>query len=162
MLSWKTLLVERPSSRTFFLGHQFLTEDKLAPVGHRRFFILESAETEAPSFRFLHSRYQSAKDVLSRKVNTVFGEDKGIGEVSATASYSILLQKQQKNTRRPEPRNWNSSNYTLWISGPIVYVLSFWTNHDLVPAEDAFFNELHKRSKRLADDAWAVKWDKRL
>ena len=31
-----------------------------------------------------------------------------------------------------------------------------------MPAKDAFCNELNKRFKRLADDAWAVKWDKRL
>ena len=31
-----------------------------------------------------------------------------------------------------------------------------------MPAKDAFCNELHKRFKRLADDAWAVKWVKRL
>ena len=29
-------------------------------------------------------------------------------------------------------------------------------------AEEAFCNELNKRFKRLADDAWAVKWDERL
>ena len=38
-----------------YLGHPFLTKNKVAPVGHRRCFILESGETEAPSFRFLHS-----------------------------------------------------------------------------------------------------------
>ena len=31
-----------------------------------------------------------------------------------------------------------------------------------MPAKDAFYNELNKRCKRLADDAWALKWDKRL
>ena len=32
-----------------YLGHPFLTKIKVAPVGHRRCFILESGETEAPS-----------------------------------------------------------------------------------------------------------------
>ena len=31
-----------------------------------------------------------------------------------------------------------------------------------MPAKDAFCNESNKRFKRLADDAWAVKWDKTL
>ena len=31
-----------------------------------------------------------------------------------------------------------------------------------MPARDAFCNEPNKRFKRLAEDAWAVKWDKRL
>ena len=44
-----------------YLGHSFLTKIKVAPVGHRHCFILESGETEAPSFRFLHSGCRSAK-----------------------------------------------------------------------------------------------------
>ena len=31
-----------------------------------------------------------------------------------------------------------------------------------MPAEDAFCNEVNKRFKRLADNAWAVNWDERL
>ena len=143
-------------------GHPFLTKNKLAPVGHRHCFILESGETEAPSFRFLHSGYRSAKDVLSRKVNTVFSEDEGISEVSATASYSILLQKQRSDTQGPKPRNWKSSYYRVvdeWRD----YICSYFLeNHDFLPAKDAFCNELNKRFKRLADDAWAEEWDKRL
>ena len=96
-----------------YLGHPFLTNNKVAPVGHRRYFILESGETEAPSFRFLHSGYRSAKDFLNRKVNTVFGEDEGISEVSATASYSILLWERRRDTQRLKPRNWKSSNYRV-------------------------------------------------
>ena len=38
----------------------------------------------------------------------------------------------------------------------------FLENHDFVPAKDAFCNELNRRFKRLADDAWAVKRDQRL
>ena len=37
-------------------------------------------------------------------------------------------------------------------------MLLFFGNHDFVPAKDAFCNELNKRFKRLADDAWAAKW----
>ena len=76
-----------------YLGHLFLMKNKVAPVGHRCCFILESREQEAPSFRFLHSGYRNAKEFLSRRVNTVFGEDEGISEINATTAYSILLQK---------------------------------------------------------------------
>ena len=31
-----------------------------------------------------------------------------------------------------------------------------------MPAKNTFCNELNKLLKRLADDAWAVKWDKGL
>ena len=94
-------------------------------------------------------------------MNTVFGEDKGISEVSATASYSILLQEQRRATQRPKPRNCKSFNYRVvdkWRD----YICSyFFESHDFVPAKDALCNKLNKRFKCLADDAWAVNWDKR-
>ena len=134
----------------------------MAPVGHRHCSILESGETKAASFRFLHSESGRAKDVLSRKVNTVFGEDERIGEVSATASYSVLLHERRRDTQRPEPHNWKSSNYRVvdkWRD----YICSYFLeNHDSVPAQEAFCNGLNKRFKRLADNAWALKGDKRL
>ena len=145
-----------------YSGHPFLSKKKVAPVGHRRCFILESGEQEAPSFCFLHSGNRNAKEFLSRKVNTVFGEDEGISEISATTAYSILLQERRRDTERPKPRNWKSSNYRTvdkWRD----YICSYFLgNHDFVTAKDAFCNELNKRFKRLADDAWAVKWYKRL
>ena len=77
-----------------YLGHPFLTKNKVAPVGHRRcFFCFGIGRDGSSSFPFLHSGYRSAKEFLSRKMNTVFGEDEGISEVSTTASYSILLQE---------------------------------------------------------------------
>ena len=139
-----------------YLGHPFLTKNKVAPVGYRRCFILESGETEAPSFRFLHSAYRSEKDFLSRKVNTVFGEDEGISEVGATASNSILLQERRRDTQGPQPRNWKSSNYRVVAKWRDYICSYFLANHDFVPAKDAFYNELNKHFKRLADDAWAV------
>ena len=44
----------------------------------------------------------------------------------------------------------------------IVYVLFFLEKDDFVPAKDAFCNELKKRFKRLADDEWAPKCNRRL
>ena len=150
------------SKHDLYLGHPFLTTKKVAPVGHRWCFFLEPGETEARIFGFLHSGYRSAKDFLSRKMNTVFGEDEGISEVSATASYSILLQERRRDTLRPKPRNWKSSNYHVvdkWRD----YISSYFLEkHDFVPPIDAFCNELNKRFQRLADAAWAVKWDERL
>ena len=82
-----------PIKNDLYLGHSFVTHNKVSPERHRRCLILESWETEAPGSRFLHPGYRSAKDSLSWKVNTIFGKDEGIGGVSATASYSILLQE---------------------------------------------------------------------
>ena len=145
-----------------YLGHPFLTKNKVAPVGHRRCFILESGEQKAPSFRFLHSGYRNAKEFLSRRVNTVFGEDGGISGINATTAYSILLQERRRDTQRPKPRNWKSSYYRV-VDKLRDYICSYFLeNHDFVPAKDAFCNELNRPFKRLADDAWAVKSDKRL
>ena len=145
-----------------YLGLPFSTKNKVAPVGHRRCFILESGEQEAPSFRFLHSGYQNAKEFLSRKMNTVFGQDEGISEISATTAYSIVLREQRRDTQCPKQRKCKSSYYGIvdkWRD----YICSYFLeNHDFVPAKDAFCNELGKRFKRLADDVLAVKWDKRL
>ena len=95
-------------------------------------------------------------------MNTVFDEDEGISEINTTTAYSILLREQRSDTQRPKPRNWKSSNYRFvdkWRD----YICSYFSeNHNFVSAKDAFCNELNKRFKRLADNAWAVKWDKRL
>ena len=90
-------------------------------------------------------------------MNTVFGEHEGIGEISATTAYSILLKERRRDTQRPKPRNWKSSNYRVvdkWGDYICSYLLE---NHDFVPAKDAFCNELNKHFKRLAYNAWAVK-----
>ena len=42
------------------LAHPSSTKNEVAPVGHRRCYILESREMEAPSFRFLRSGYRIA------------------------------------------------------------------------------------------------------
>ena len=93
-------------------------------------------------------------------MNTLFGEDEGSSEVNATASYIILLQEQQRDTQQPEPRNLKSFNYRVWDKRRDYICSYFLNNQHFVPAKDAFCNELHKRSKGLADDAWAVKWKK--
>ena len=95
-------------------------------------------------------------------MNTVFGEDEGISEINATTAYSILLQERRRDTQRPKPRNWKSSNYRV-VDKCRDYTCSYFLeNHDFAPAKNAFCNELNKRFKRLADNAWAVKWHKRL
>ena len=71
-------------------------------------------------------------------MNTVFGEDEGIGEISATTAYSILLREQRRDIQRPKLCNWKSSNYRVvdkWRD----YICSYFLeNHDFVPAKDAF------------------------
>ena len=74
-------------------------------------------------------------------MNTVFGEDEGINEVSAAASYSILLQEQRRNTQRPKSPNLKSSNYHIVDKWPDDICSYFLEVHDLLPAKDAFCNE---------------------
>ena len=71
-------------------------------------------------------------------MNTYFGEDEGIIEVSATASYSILLQEQRRDTQRRKPRNLKSSNYRVVDKWGDYICSYFLENHDFVPAKHAF------------------------
>ena len=95
-------------------------------------------------------------------MNTAFGEHEGISDIDATASYSILLQERRRDTQRPKPCNRKSSNYRAVDKWEIIYVLIILENYDFVPAKDAFCQEFNKGFQRLADDAWAVKWHRRL
>ena len=40
-----------------YLGHPWLRKNRVAPVGHRRCFLLESDPLERPEFRFLHEGF---------------------------------------------------------------------------------------------------------
>ena len=120
-----------------YLGHPFLTKNKVAPVGHIRCFILESGEQEAPSFRFLHSGYRNAKEFLSRRVNTAFGEDEGISEINPLP---LTASCYRSVPQRPKPRNWKSSNYRVvdkWRY-VIIYVPIFWRTTILCPPRMPF------------------------
>ena len=44
-----------------YLGHPWLRKNRVAPVGHRRCFLLESGPLERPEFRFLHAGFKSAE-----------------------------------------------------------------------------------------------------
>ena len=71
-----------------YLGHLCLRKNRVAPVGHRRCFLLESGPLERPEFRFLHAGFKSAEDLLKQKVTPNFGEDVTIAEVNGSAKYS--------------------------------------------------------------------------
>ena len=78
------------------------------------------------------------------------------------STWPHMHQDRQKDTERPKPRNWKSSKYRVGDKWRDYICSYFLENHDFVPAKDVFCNELNKRFKRLADNAWAVRWDKRL
>ena len=109
----RTTFLERPSSENLDLGHPFLTKNEAAPVGRRFCFCFEIWGDRSSQLSFLALWVPKCKKNLSRKVNTVFGEDEGISDVSATASYSILLQERRRDTQGPKPHNWKSSNYRV-------------------------------------------------
>ena len=71
-----------------YLGHPWLRKNRVAPVGHRRCFLLESGPLERPEFRFLHAGFKSAEEFLKQKVTPKFGEDVTIAEVNGSADYS--------------------------------------------------------------------------
>ena len=71
-----------------YLGHPWLRKNRVAPVGHRRCFLLESGPLERPEFHFLHAGFKSAEEFLKQKVTPKFGEDVTIAEVNGSAEYS--------------------------------------------------------------------------
>ena len=75
-----------------YLGHPWLRKNRVAPVGHRRCFLLESGPLERPEFRFLHAGFKSAEEFLKQKVTPKFGEDVTIAEVNGSADYSRELE----------------------------------------------------------------------
>ena len=75
-----------------YLGHPWLRKNRVAPVGHRRCFLLESGPLERPEFRFLHAGFKSAEEFLKQKVTPKFGEDVTIAEVNGSADYSQELE----------------------------------------------------------------------
>ena len=50
-----------------YSGHPWLRENRVAPVGDRRCFLLESGPLEHPEFRFLHAGSKSAEEFWKEK-----------------------------------------------------------------------------------------------
>ena len=66
-----------------YLGQPWLLGNRIAPVGHRKCFLLESGPKERPHFQVLHSGFKSAQEFLKQKVPN-FGEDQLVSEVDGS------------------------------------------------------------------------------
>ena len=145
-----------------YLGHPWLRKNRVAPVGHRRCFLLESGPLERPEFRFLHARLKSAEEFLKQKVTPKFGEDVTIAEVNGSADYSRELECLRRDSQPRRPSRWHSSSYRVadkWRDAVCEY---FHEHHSFWPQYDAFANRKNKRFDKHFSDAWTHKWDKKL
>ena len=145
-----------------YLGHPWLSKNRVAPVGHRRCFLLESGPLERPEFRFLHAGFKSAEEFLKRKVTPKFGEDVTIAEVNGSADYSRELECLRRDSQPRRPSRWHSSSYRVvdkWRDAICEY---FHEHHSFWPQYDAFANRKNKRFDKHFRDAWTHKWDKKL
>ena len=145
-----------------YLGHPWLRKNRVAPVGHRRCFLLESGPLERPEFRFLHAGFKSAEEFLKQKVTPKFGEDVTIAEVNGSADYSQELECLRRDSQPRRPSRWHSSSYRVvdkWRDAICEY---FHEHHSFWPQYDAFANRTNKRFDKHFSDAWTHKWDKKL
>ena len=145
-----------------YLGHPWLSKNRVAPIGHRRCFLLESGPLERPEFRFLHAGFKSAEEFLKRKVTPKFGEDVTIAEVNGSADYSRELECLRRDSQPRRPSRWHSSSYRVvdkWRDSICEY---FYEHHSFWPQYDAFANRENKRFDKHFRDAWTHKWDKKL
>ena len=145
-----------------YLGHPWLRKNRVAPVGHRRCFLLESGPLERPEFRFLHAGVKSAEEFLKQKVTPKFGEDVTIAEVNGSADYSQELECLRRDSQPRRPSRWHSSSYRVvdkWRDAICEY---FHEHHSFWPQYDAFANRMNKRFDKHFSDAWTHKWDKKL
>ena len=145
-----------------YLGHPWLRKNRVAPVGHRRCFLLESGPLERPEFRFLHAGFKSAEEFLKQKVTPKFGEDVTIAEVNGSADYSQELECLRRDSQPRRPSRWHSSSYRVvdkWRDAICEY---FHEHHSFWPQYDAFANRTSKRFDKHFSDAWTHKWDKKL
>ena len=145
-----------------YLGHPWLRKNRVAPVGHRRCFLLESGPLERPEFRFLHAGFKSAEEFLKQKVTPKFGEDVTIAEVNGSADYSQELECLRRDSQPRRPSRWHSSSYRVvdkWRDAICEY---FHEHHSFWRQYDAFANRMNKRFDKHFSDAWTHKWDKKL
>ena len=145
-----------------YLGHPWLSKNRVAPVGHRRCFLLESGPLERPEFRFLHAGFKSAEEFLKRKVTPKFGEDVTIAEVNGSADYSRELECLRRDSQPRRPSRWHSSSYRVVDKWRDTICEYFYEHHSFWPQYDAFANRENKRFDKHFRDAWTHKWDKKL
>ena len=145
-----------------YLGHPWLRKYRVAPVGHRRCFLLESGPLELPEFRFLHAGFESAEEFLKQKVTPKFGEDVTNAEVNGSVEYSGELECLRRDSQPRRPLRWHSLPYRVvdkWRDAICEY---FYEHHSFTQQYDAFANRETKRFDTYFRDAWIQKWDKKL
>ena len=139
-----------------YLGHPWLSKNRVAPVGHRRCFLLESGPLERPEFRFLHAGFKSAEECLKRKVTPKFGEDVTIAEVNGSADYSRELECLRRDSQPRRPSRWHSSSYRVVDKWRDTISEYFYEHHSFWPQYDAFANRENKRFDKHFRDAGPI------
>ena len=145
-----------------YLGQPCLRKNRVAPVGHRRCFLLESGALERPEFLFLHAGLKSAEEFLKQKVTPKFGEDVTTAEVNGSVEYSRELECLRRDSQPRRPSRWHSSSYRVVDRVRDAICEYFYEHHSLTPQYDAFANRENKRFDNYFRHAWTQKWDKKL
>ena len=145
-----------------YLGHPWPRKNRVAPVGHRRCFLLESGPLQRPEFRFLHAGFKSAEGFLKQKVAPKTGEDVSIAEVNGSVEYSRELECLRRDSQPRRPWRWHPSSYRVVDKWRDAICEHFYEHHSFTSQYDAFANRENKRFDNYFRDAWTQKWDKKL
>ena len=145
-----------------YLGDPWLRKNRVAAVGHRRCFLLESGPLERPEFCFLHARLKSAEEFLKQKVAPKFGEDVTIAEVNGGVEYSRELECLRRDSQPQRPSRWHSPSYRVVDKSRDAICEFFYEHHSFTPQYDAFANRENKKFDNYFRDAWTQKRDKKL
>ena len=120
-----------------YLGHPSLRKNRVAPVGHRRCFLLQSGPLERPEFCFLHAGLKSAEEFLKQKVTPKFGEDVTIAKVNVSVEYSRELECPRRDSEPRRSSRWLSSSYRVVDKRRDAICEHFDEHHSFTPQYDA-------------------------
>ena len=130
----------------------------MAPVGHRRRFLLESGPLERPEFRSLQAGFKSAEQFLQQKATPKFGECVNIAEEIGGVEYSRELQCPRRDSQPKRASRSHPPSYSVVHKSRHAIC----EHHFFTPQYDAFANRENKRFDIYFRDAWTQKWDKKL
>ena len=144
-----------------YLGHPWLRQNRVAPVGHRRCFLLESGPLERPEVRFLHAGFKRAEEFLKQNVTPKFREDVNIAEVNGSVEYLRELECPRRDSQPRRPSRWHSSSYRVVDKLRDAICEYFYEHHSFTQQYDAFANPENKKFDKYFRDARTKKWDKK-
>ena len=145
-----------------YSGHPWLRKHRVAPVGHRLCFFLESGPLVRPEFCFLHAGFKGAEEVLKQKVTLTLGKDVTVAEVKRSVEYYREFVCLRRDSQPGRPSRWHSSSYRVVDKWLDAIGECFYAHHSFTPQYGAFANHENERFDNCFRDAATQKGDNQL